>query len=58
MWETHRILGQNNVVELERLAQTRRRTAKPRAPRLVERRAKRLPLAFRLAVTKLRALMG
>ena len=58
MWETHRMLGQNNEVELERLAQTRRRTAKPRAPRLVERRAKRLPLAFRLAVTKLRALTG
>jgi hypothetical protein len=57
MWETYRMLGQDREVELERLAQTRRRAAKSRAPRPVER-ASGLPLAFRLAVTKLRALAG
>lgn len=50
------MLGQEHEVELERLAQRSRRAAKPRAPQAVERKARRLPLAFRLAVTKLRAL--
>jgi hypothetical protein len=58
MFETYRMLGQDHEVELERLARTGRRTAKPRAPKRVERRARRLPLAFRLAVTKVRALAG
>jgi hypothetical protein len=57
MWETYRMLGQDREVELERVAQTRRRAAKPQAPQAVER-ARRLPLAFRLAVTKLKALAG
>jgi hypothetical protein len=56
MWETYRMLGQDREVELERLAHTRRRAAKPLRP--VERRAKGLPLALRLAVTKLKALTG
>ena len=57
MWETYRMLGQDREVELERLAQTRGRAAKPQALRPVEP-ASRLPLSFRLAVTKLRALAG
>jgi hypothetical protein len=57
MWETYRMLGQDREVELERVAQTRRRAAKPQAPQAVER-ARRLPLALRLAVTKLKALAG
>ena len=58
MFETYRMLGRDQEVELERLARTGRRAAKPRAPRAVERRAGRLPLTFRLAVTKLKALAG
>ena len=57
MWETYRMIGHDREVELERLAQTRSRAAKPQALRPVKR-ARRLPLSFRLAVTKLRALAG
>ena len=58
MFETHRMLGQDHELELERLAWTDRRAAKPRAPQRAEPRARRLPLAVRLAVTKLKALAG
>jgi hypothetical protein len=58
MFETYRMLGQDHDAELERLARTGHRVAKPRAPRRVERRSRRLPLAFRVAVTKLKALAG
>ena len=58
MFETYRMLGQDHDVELERLARTGHRVAKPRAPRRVKRRGRRLPLAFRFAVTKLKALAG
>ena len=47
MFETYRMLGHDHEVELERLARTGRRPAKPRAPLRSERRARRLPLAVR-----------
>ena len=58
MFETYRMLGQDHDVELERLAGTGSRVAKPRAPRRAERRRRRLPLALRVAVTRLKALAG
>jgi len=58
MFETYRMLGHDHEVELERLARTGRRPAEPRARLRPERRARRLPLAVRFAVTKLKALTG
>jgi hypothetical protein len=58
MIETYRMLGRDHEVELERLARTGRRATKPQEPRRAGRRARPLPLAVRLAVTKLKALAG
>ena len=57
MFETYRMLGQDHEIELERLARTSR-AAKPRTPLRAKRRTRRLPLAVRLAATKLKALAG
>ena len=56
MFETYRMLGQDHGVELERLAQTSRRAAKPRRLRLPARQTTHLPATFRLALIKLTGL--